>query len=50
MVAIFALSGETLLQPSRHPFSASTLGLCQSLCGLSEFVWMGNFLEGPLVN
>ena len=44
MVAIFALIGETLLQPSRHPFSASTLGLCQSLCGLSEFVWMGNFL------
>ena len=44
MVAILALIGQTLLQPSGQPLSTSTLCLRQPMRGLPQFVWMRNFL------
>ena len=44
MVTIFALIGETFLQPSRQPLSASALGLGEAMSRMTEFVGMRNLL------
>ena len=44
MVAVCALIREPLLQPSRQVLPAPTLCLREPLCGLSQFVGVGNLL------
>ena len=44
MVAVFALIGESLVQSRRQMPPGATLGLCETMSGCVEFVWMRNLL------
>ena len=46
MIAVFALVGESLLQSCSQMPSGATLGLCEPMSRLAEFVWMRNLLAG----